>query len=113
MTTADVEVVDAGAGPTGFTLAIDLGRRGVRTLHITPPYDAFPARNSLTTTNCGLKVNERLQVIDVYGRQIAGLFAAGEVVGGFHGAGYLSGTGPGKAAVFGHAAGRAAAPATA
>jgi 2-polyprenyl-6-methoxyphenol hydroxylase-like FAD-dependent oxidoreductase len=34
MTTADVDVVVAGAGPTGFTLAIDLGRRGVRTLLI-------------------------------------------------------------------------------
>jgi 2-polyprenyl-6-methoxyphenol hydroxylase-like FAD-dependent oxidoreductase len=34
MTTADADVVVVGAGPTGFTLAIDLGRRGVRTLLI-------------------------------------------------------------------------------
>ena len=35
--------------------------------------------------------------------------AAGEVVGGLHGAGYLTGTGLGKAAVFGRVAGREAA----
>jgi ribulose 1,5-bisphosphate synthetase/thiazole synthase len=51
------DVVVAGAGPTGFTLAIE------------------------------------------------GQFAAGEVVGGFHGAAYLSGTGMGKAGVLGRAAG--------
>jgi 2-polyprenyl-6-methoxyphenol hydroxylase-like FAD-dependent oxidoreductase len=34
MTTEEFDVVVVGAGPTGFTLAIDLGRRGVRTLLI-------------------------------------------------------------------------------
>jgi NADPH-dependent 2,4-dienoyl-CoA reductase/sulfur reductase-like enzyme len=34
MNTYDFEVIVVGAGPVGFTLAIDLGRRGVRTLLI-------------------------------------------------------------------------------
>jgi fumarate reductase flavoprotein subunit len=45
-------------------------------------------------------------VLDVFGAPIVGLFAAGETVGGFHGAGYYGGTGLGKAAVFGRIAGR-------
>jgi fumarate reductase flavoprotein subunit len=71
----------------------------------TGPFYAYPCKNGLTTTYCGLRVDGRLRVLDVYGEPIAGLFAAGEVVGGFHGAAYLSGTALGKAAVFGRAAG--------
>jgi fumarate reductase flavoprotein subunit len=71
----------------------------------TAPFYAFPCRNGLTTTYCGLTVNGRLQVLDVFGKPVEGLFAAGEVVGGFHGAAYLSGTALGKAGVFGRAAG--------
>jgi fumarate reductase flavoprotein subunit len=71
----------------------------------TTPFYAFPSRNGLTTTYCGLRVDDRMRVLDVFGSPIAGLYAAGEVVGGFHGAGYLSGTGLGKAGVFGRAAG--------
>jgi fumarate reductase flavoprotein subunit len=70
-----------------------------------PPFYAFPCRNGLTTTYCGLRVDGRMRVIGVSGSPIPGLFAAGEVVGGFHGAGYLSGTGLGKAGVLGRAAG--------
>ena len=32
MRSSEYDVVVVGAGPVGFTLAIDLGRRGVRTL---------------------------------------------------------------------------------
>ncbi|MDA3635182.1 MULTISPECIES: FAD-dependent oxidoreductase [Rhodococcus] len=71
----------------------------------TAPYYAFPCRSGLTTTFCGVRVDEQLNVVDVFGKPIPGLFAAGEVVGGFHGATYLSGTGLGKAGVFGRAAG--------
>ena len=50
-----------------------------------------------------------MRVLDVYASPLDGLYAAGEVVGGFHGAGYYSGTGLGKAAVFGRIAGTAVA----
>jgi succinate dehydrogenase/fumarate reductase flavoprotein subunit len=53
---------------------------------------------------CGLKVDGQLRVLDVFGEVIPNLYTAGEVVGGFHGATYLSGTGLGKAGVFGRAA---------
>jgi len=75
----------------------------------TAPFYGYPCRAGLTTTYCGVRVSRRLQVIDVFDEPIGGLFAAGEVVGGFHGAGYLTGTGLGKAAVFGRVAGLEAA----
>jgi fumarate reductase flavoprotein subunit len=74
-----------------------------------PAFYGYPCRAGLTTTYCGLRITSRLQVLDVFDEPIGGLYAAGEVVGGLHGAGYLTGTGLGKAAVFGWAAGLAAA----
>jgi fumarate reductase flavoprotein subunit len=75
----------------------------------TPPFYGYPCRAGLTTTYCGVRVSRRLQVLDVFDEPVPGLYAAGEVVGGFHGAGYLTGTGLGKAAVFGRVAGMEAA----
>jgi fumarate reductase flavoprotein subunit len=74
----------------------------------TPPFYGFPTRSGLTTTYAGVTVDGRMRVLDVFGAPIEGLYAAGETVGGFHGAGYYSGTGLGKAAVFGRIAGREA-----
>jgi len=95
---------DAGADPDFGRSLSDYGvERGG---HLdTAPYYAFACRSGLTTTYCGVRVDERLRVVDVFGEPIPGLFAAGEVVGGFHGATYLSGTGLGKAGVLGRAAG--------
>lgn len=75
----------------------------------TPPFYGIPTRSGLTSTYAGLTVEPSMRVMDVFGAPIEGLFAAGEVVGGFHGAAYYSGTGLGKAAVFGLIAGRSAA----
>jgi fumarate reductase flavoprotein subunit len=97
--------VDAGSDPDFGRTIHDYGGGPGGGRVDTGPFYAFPCRNGLTTTYCGLTVNGRLQVLDVFGEPIEGLFAAGEVVGGFHGAAYLSGTGLGKAAVFGRAAG--------
>ena len=74
----------------------------------TAPFYGFPTRPGLTTTYAGVTVDRRMQVIDVFGAPIPGLYAAGEVVGGFHGGGYYSGTALGKAAVFGRISGREA-----
>lgn len=49
-----------------------------------------------------------MRVLDVFGERIEGLFAAGEVVGGFHGAAYMTGSALGKALVFGRLAARSA-----
>ncbi|MDO8276572.1 MAG: FAD-binding protein, partial [Burkholderiaceae bacterium] len=51
----------------------------------------------------------RARVLDTFGHPIEGLFAAGELTGGFHGAGYLSGTSLSKSAIMGRIAGQQAA----
>ncbi|MBR1301094.1 FAD-binding protein [Bradyrhizobium sp. AUGA SZCCT0042] len=75
----------------------------------TPPFYAFPCANAVTATYCGLTVNSRMEVLDVFDEKIQGLFAAGEILGGFHGRSYLSGSALAKAAISGRIAGRSAA----
>ena len=74
-----------------------------------PPFYAFPCGTALLATYCGLRTDAEGQVLDACGQAIAGLFAAGEVTGGFHGTAYMTGAGLGAAAFFGREAGRAAA----
>jgi len=69
------------------------------------PFYAFPSTTVVLSTYCGLAFNRDCQVLDVFGAPIAGLYAAGEVTGGFHGENYMTGTGLGKAAYFGRVAG--------
>lgn len=74
------------------------------------PFYAYPAKSLMTTTYCGVTVTPDAEVVDVEGAVIPGLYAVGEVVGGFHGAAYITGTSLGKGAVFGlHVATQAAA----
>lgn len=73
-----------------------------------PPFYGYPSRSAVVGTYCGLVVDPLLRVHDVFGAPIAGLYAAGHVTGGFHGAGYMTGTALSKAAVFGRLAARAA-----
>lgn len=77
-----------------------------------PPYLAYP----ITCANCftfgGIKVNQEAQVLDVDGVPIAGLYAAGEVIGLYYGD-YTGATSVLRGAVFGRAAGRHAAKAAA
>ncbi|MEG1834385.1 MAG: flavocytochrome c, partial [Burkholderiaceae bacterium] len=68
------------------------------------PFYIMPSRTVLLSTYCGIKINEKTEVIDVFGKVIPGLYAAGEVSGGFHGASYLGSTAFGKALVFGYVA---------
>jgi fumarate reductase flavoprotein subunit len=74
-----------------------------------PPYFAHPSGTVVLATYCGLTVDTRMQVLDVLGEPIERLYAAGEVIGGFHGAGYMTGTSIGKAGIFGRLAGSNAA----
>ncbi|MGK5114600.1 FAD-dependent oxidoreductase [Geodermatophilus sp. CPCC 205506] len=67
----------------------------------TAPFYAYPAKSLMTTTYCGVTINPSGQVVDVDGDVIEGLYAIGEVTGGFHGAAYMTGTSLGKGAVFG------------
>lgn len=71
----------------------------------TPPFYSFETRAHFLSTYAGLVVDKNMRVLSP-GGPIRGLFAAGEIVGGFHGAGYHSGTALGKAIIFGRLAGR-------
>ena len=59
----------------------------------------------------GILINENTQVLDTEGNVIEGLYAAGEVTGGFHGSQRVDGSGTGDAIVFGRLAGHKAAEA--
>jgi fumarate reductase flavoprotein subunit len=72
------------------------------------PFYAYPSTAAVFGTYCGLCVDDRMRVRDVYGEPIQGLLAAGEVVGGLHGAAYMTGSALGKAAIFGRIAARTA-----
>lgn len=74
-----------------------------------PPFYGYPSRSAVVGTYCGLVVDRGMHVRDVFGASIANLLAAGHVTGGFHGAGYMTGTALTKAVVFGRIAGRTAA----
>ena len=67
----------------------------------TAPFYAYPAVTAMTSTYGGLKVLPDTSVVRMDGTRIDGLYAAGEVVGGFHGASYMTGTALTKALVFG------------
>ncbi len=56
-------------------------------------------------TYCGLRIDSSARVLREDGSAIPGLWAAGEVTGGFHGAAYMTGSALGKAVVFGRIAG--------
>lgn len=73
------------------------------------PFYAYPAKALMTTTYCGITINTNAQVVDIDGDVIDGLYAIGEVTGGFHGAAYMTGTSLGKGAVFGRIVARHAA----
>ena len=83
------------------TLAGDVGTS--RRLD-APPFYAFATIGHLLATYGGITVDARMRVL-AGGRPIPGLYAAGEAIGGFHGASYHSGTALGKAVLFGRIAG--------
>ena len=90
--------IDSEFGRTSNLLTVD-----------TAPFCIAASANALTTTYGGITTNGDMAVVDWMGEPISGLFAAGEVVGGFHGAGYFSGTSLSSSSTFGMLAGRAAA----
>ena len=85
--------VDQGSDP-------DFGKPAPRYKIQTPPFHAAWATPILHDTYSGLRVNEKFQVVDVFGAVIDGFYCAGESAGGFalHGlgravvGGYIAGT---------------------
>lgn len=64
-------------------------------------YEEIPV---MQATYGGVQVDTTGRVIRVSGDLIPGLYAAGEIVGGFHGPAYMTGTSLGKGALFGRIA---------
>jgi tricarballylate dehydrogenase len=75
----------------------------------TPPFEAYAVTCGITFSFGGLKIDTHGQVINSDGERIAGLFAAGELVGGIFWFNYPGGSGLTNGAVFGKIAGASAA----
>lgn len=73
-----------------------------------PPYTGYAVTCGITFTFGGLKVDTDARVLDLDDHPIAGLAAAGELVGGLYYHNYAGGTGLSSGAVFGRIAGRTA-----
>lgn len=69
------------------------------------PYVAYPVTTGITFTFGGLRVNANAQVVDLLGREIPGLYATGEITGGFFYHNYPGGAGLMRGAVFGRRGG--------
>jgi fumarate reductase flavoprotein subunit len=93
----------------GFGRRHLVGTAGTPPAIASGPFYGIVTVPGTTHFNGGLKVDVALRVIDVFGEPVAGLYAAGEVTGGFHGAGYLSASHVGMALIFGQLAGQNAA----
>jgi len=102
------EYVEAGKDPE-FGRVGQVGKVGKLIKIDTPPFFFVEGISAILGTYCGAQVSPRAQVLNVYGEPILGLFAAGEVMGGLHGDGYIGGTAFGKALIFGRLAGKSAA----
>jgi tricarballylate dehydrogenase len=75
----------------------------------TPPFYAYPVTGGMTFTFGGVRISERSEVLDRSGKPVPGIFAAGEVTGGFFYNNYPAGSSLTRCAVFGEIAGKSAA----
>ena len=86
----------------------DFGRTSFANKLDTAPYYAIKVTAGVHHTMGGLKINTNTEVLNENGEIIPGLFAAGEVTGGVHGANRLGGNAVADFVVFGRIAGAAA-----
>lgn len=89
---------DPEFGRTSFANALD-----------TAPYYAIKVTAGIHHTMGGLSINTEAKVLDADGNAIPGLYAAGEVTGGVHGANRLGGNAVTDFVVYGRIAGNQAA----
>ena len=86
----------------------DFGRTSFANPLNAAPYYAVKVTAGVHHTMGGLKINANTEVLNEKGEVIPGLFAAGEVAGGVHGANRLGGNAVADFTVFGRIAGAAA-----
>ncbi len=87
----------------------DFGRTSFANPLDTAPYYAVKVTAGIHHTMGGLKIDPETHVLNADGQIIPGLFAAGEVTGGVHGANRLGGNAVADIIVFGRIAGEQAA----
>ncbi len=87
----------------------DFGRVSFANPLDTAPFYAIKVTAGIHHTMGGVKINTETQVLTAEGTAIPGLFAAGEVTGGVHGANRLGGNAVSDFVVFGRIAGAEAA----
>ncbi|QKJ18332.1 FAD-dependent oxidoreductase [Microbacterium hominis] len=103
-TVSEYNGIVAGTRPDGFGRTGLVNGVGALVPVATPPFWAYAAVTAMTSTFGGIRVGADTGARRVDGTRIDGLYAAGEVVGGFHGASYMTGSALTKALVFGFAA---------
>ena len=87
---------------------VDAGKAllwGLSLIHICP-FWAVKVTPAIHHTMAGVAINSKAQVLDADGNAIPGLYAAGEVTGGVHGANRLGGNALCDIIVFGRIAGK-------
>lgn len=72
------------------------------------PFYATPRKPAVHHTMGGLKIDTQTHVLDKNGKQISGLYAAGEVAGGIHAGNRLGGNSLTDIFTFGRIAGKTA-----
>ena len=87
----------------------EFGRTSFANPLTTAPYYAIKITPAVHHTMGGLKINTNTEVLNEKGEVISGLFAAGEVTGGVHGANRLGGNAVADFVVFGRISGQSAA----
>ena len=89
--------------------AVDLLYRSTPTAPLSGPLHAIRVAPGVHYEMGGVRIDTASRVLDVAGEALPGLYAAGEVAGGVHGANRISGNGVCDAVVFGRNAGLEAA----
>ena len=87
----------------------EFGRTSFASPLNTAPYYAIKVTAGVHHTMGGLKIDANTQVLNADGQAIPGLYAAGEITGGVHGANRLGGNAVADFVVFGRIAGEQAA----
>jgi len=107
-TAAFVETVNTWSGYVADGTDPDFGRTigDVKTDLSSGPYYAVNVGPGIHHCMGGVKINTNAEVIDTEGNVIPGLYAAGEVTGGIHGANRLGGNAIADIVVFGRIAGQ-------
>ncbi|MGL4568922.1 MAG: FAD-binding protein, partial [Fusobacteriaceae bacterium] len=80
---------------------LEFNRRNLTSKILVPPFYFFKVSPSVHYTNGGIAINENAQVLNNQGLPIKNLFAAGEVTGGVHGGGCLTGMAISDSIIFG------------